>query len=252
MQYVNGKFENSKKLQDKNKKDSDLAWNFFIDFVKALKSSGVDNNTVSLLMGVMNGSNNSALRLGAPVWGRSTVMGYDTLKIPVIRNGKLVKKPNGDQKYEPAYRYEHAIPARAVLFFAYESIFNGNKEIDLDLLKDDYRVTIIPVKEMDDVLGNTGFTQSMLIGYQPGKQEWWKRYYNIFTKGKMPFGLQSYESGDVVGQEFEDFYNETNGTPGVSLDAQQVIDKNNNADIAMEAARNSIEYSRKIRKDKNI
>ena len=59
------------------------------------------------------------------------------------------------------------------------------------------------------------------IGYQPGKQEWWKRYYNIFTKGKMPFGLQSYESGDVVGQEFEDFYNETNGTPGVSLDAQQ-------------------------------
>jgi hypothetical protein len=175
-------------------------------------------------------------------------MPYDTLKIPMVRDGKLVKKPNGEQKYEPAYRYEHAIPARAVLFFAYESIFNGNKEIDLDLLKDDYRVTIIPVKEMDDVLGNTGFTQSMLIGYQPGKQEWWKRYYNIFTKGKMPFGLQSYETGDVVGQEFEDFYNSTNGTTGVSLNAQQVIDKNNNADIAMEKARRSLKDSKKIKK----
>ena len=248
MQYLNGKFENSQELQDQNKVDADLAWEFFIEFMKSLKKSGLDNNTTALLMGVMNGSSNSALRLAAPVWGRSTILPYSTLKIPKVRNGKLVKKSNGEQEYEPAYRYEHAIPARAVLFFAYESIFNGNKEIDLDLLKEDYRVTIIPVKEMDDVLGNTGFTQSMLIGYQPGKQEWWKRYYNIFTKGKMPFGLQSYESGDVVGQEFEDFYNETNGTPGVSLDAQQVIDKNNNADIAMEAARNSIEYSRKIRK----
>lgn len=260
MQYVNGKFEKSKEntedkdgntvvsLQNKNKIDSDLAWNFFIDFMKALNASGLDNNTTSLLMGVMNGSNNSALRLAAPVWGRSTKMPYDTLKIPMVRDGKLVKKPNGEQKYEPAYRYEHAIPARAVLFFAYESIFNGNKEIDLDLLKDDYRVTIIPVKEMDDVLGNTGFTQSMLIGYQPGKQEWWKRYYNIFTKGKMPFGLQSYETGDVVGQEFEDFYNSTNGTTGVSLNAQQVIDKNNNADIAMEKARQSLKDSKKLKK----
>ena len=260
MQYVNGKFEKSKEntedkdgntvvsLQNKNKLDADLAWNFFIDFMKALNASGLDNNTTSLLMGVMNGSNNSALRLAAPVWGRSTKMPYDTLKIPMVRDGKLIKKPNGEQKYEPAYRYEHAIPARAVLFFAYESIFNGNKEIDLNLLKDDYRVTIIPVKEMDDVLGNTGFTQSMLIGYQPGKQEWWKRYYNIFTKGKMPFGLQSYETGDVVGQEFEDFYNSTNGTTGVSLNAQQVIDKNNNADVAMEKARKSLKDSRKLKK----
>ena len=248
MQYLNGKFENSQELQDKNKVDADLAWSFFIEFMTSLKKSGLNNNTVALLMGVMNGSNNSALRLAAPVWGRSTKMPYDTLKIPMVRDGKLVKKPNGEQKYEPAYRYEHAIPARAVLFFAYESIFNGNKEIDLDLLKDDYRVTIIPVKEMDDVLGNTGFTQSMLIGYQPGKQEWWKRYYNIFTKGKMPFGLQSYETGDVVGQEFEDFYNSTNGTTGVSLNAQQVIDKNNNADIAMEKARRSLKDSKKIKK----
>ncbi len=49
----------------------------------------------------------------------------------------------------------------------------------------------------------------------------------------MPFGLQSYETGDIVGQEFEDFYNSTNGTTGVALNAQQVIDKNNNADVAM-------------------
>ena len=77
----------------------------------------MNNNTTALLMGVMNGSSNSALRLAAPVWGRSTILPYSTLKIPKVRNSKLVKKSNGEQEYEPAYRYEHAIPARAVLFF---------------------------------------------------------------------------------------------------------------------------------------
>mgnify|MGYP003147398360 CR=1 FL=1 len=249
MQYVNGKFENNKELRDKNKVDADLAWNYFIDFMQTLKSSNISPNTTAMLLGVMNGSNNSALRLAAPVWGRSTKMPYDTLKIPKVRKGKVEKNKKGEIVYEPAYRYEHAVPARVVLFLTYEAIFNNNKNIDLNLLKDDYRVTIIPVKEVDDVIGDSGFSQSMLVNYLPGKAEWWKRYFNIFTKGKMPFALQSYaDSKNKVGIEFEEFYNLTNGTKGVDLNAQQVISQNNNTDIAMQNARSSVKYSKKIKK----
>ena len=104
MQYVNGKFENNKELRDKNKADADLAWNYFIDFMQTLKSSNLSPNTTAMLLGVMNGSNNSALRLAAPVWGRSTKMPYDSLKIPKVRNGKVVKNKKGKIVYEPAYR----------------------------------------------------------------------------------------------------------------------------------------------------
>ena len=264
-QYVNGKFENSTELQEKNKTDSDLAWNFFIDFMKSLKASGLDSNTTALLMGVMNGSNNTALRLGARVWGRSTVLPNGTnLKIlSKDKNGKqLYKKKKNDKGEkvfvldkngkkikltEPAYRYEHAVPARAVLFYAYDSIFNGNKEINLDLLKDDYRVTIIPVKEMDDAISNAGFTQAMLLAYMPGKQQWWKRYYNRFTKGRIQFALQSYETGDKIGEDFQDYY-ESNGSSVFKADSEQVVLQDAKADKAMSNARESIKYSKNIKK----
>ena len=37
MQYLNGKFENSQELQDQNKVDADLAWNFFIEFMTSFE-----------------------------------------------------------------------------------------------------------------------------------------------------------------------------------------------------------------------
>lgn len=92
----------------------------------------------------------------------------------------------------------------------YDSIINGNKDIDLDILKEDYRVTIIPTLKMDNVITDSGFSSMMLAGYLPGKQTWWKRYYNIFTKGRMPYALQSYrDSNNIIGKEFEDYYNKS-------------------------------------------
>mgnify|MGYP003637338920 CR=1 FL=1 len=259
--YIDGKFEDSKELQDKDTLDSGLAWDFTTSVIESLK--GVNANTTALVLAAMNGSSNSSLRLAAPVWGRSTTLEFKDLKIPKIRNGKqeYVKeeiinskgqsewqfKRDKDNKkikiYEQAYRYEHAVPARVVLFFMYDSIINGNKDIDLDILKEDYRVTIIPVLKMDNVITDSGFSSMMLAGYLPGKQTWWKRYYNIFTKGRMPYALQAYrDSNSVVGKEFEEAY-KNKQKPIVKANAQQTIDQDNNADIAMSEARNSVKYS---------
>jgi len=238
--YIDGKFEDSKELQDKDILDSSLAWDFTTSVFESLK--GVDTNTTALVLAAMNGSSNSALRLAAPVWGRSTVLEYKDLKIPKM-NQILKRVIKGDLELEQAYRYEHAVPARVVLFFMYDSIINGNKDIDLDILKEDYRVTIIPTLKMDDVITDSGFSSMMLAGYLPGKQTWWKRYYNIFTKGRMPYALQSYrDSNNIIGKEFEDYYNKKQ-KPVVKANAQETIDQDNNADIAMSNARNSTKYS---------
>ncbi len=231
------------------KTNSTLAWDFTTTFFEAIKKSKLDNNTTALLLGVMNGSSNSALRLAAPVWGRSTVLPNGTnLRIDVKdENGKQVYRTKKDEDgkevfvldkngkkikvTEPAYRYEHAVPARVVLYLMYDSIINGNKSIDLNLLKEDYRVTIIPIKEMDNVLSNTGFTQSMLAGYVP-----------------IPFALQSYaDPKNKVGIKFEIFYNKINKTV-VKSNSQQVINQDNNSDIAMSNARNSIKFSKDSKK----
>ena len=82
--YIDDKFEDSKEntkdedgntvvsLQNKNKKDANLAWEFTTVFFESLK--GIDADTRALMLATMNGSTNSALRLAAPVWGRSSVM----------------------------------------------------------------------------------------------------------------------------------------------------------------------------------
>ena len=244
--YIDGKYAKSKKntkdkegntvvsLQNKNKKDAGLAWEFTKVFFETIKDVNVE--TKALMLAAMNGSTNSALRLAAPVWGKSSVMPSTDLSQPGINK-------RGETIMEAIYRYEHAIPARVVLFFMYDSIINGNKEIDLDILKEDYRVTIIPIKEMDKVLGDTGFSSMMLAGYLPGKQAWWKRYYNIFTMGRMPYALQSYaDSKEVVGKKFENYYNKKN-PPVVKANAQDVINQDRNSDKAMSNARNSTQYS---------
>ena len=251
---------------------ANMAWNFTVTLLESLKSE--DANMQALILGVANGSANSSLRLAAPVWGRSTVLPNGTnLRIDVkdekgnqvykteikevidkdgnvkeVKVFKRDKKGNKIKETEPAYRYEHAVPARVVLYLMYQNIIKGDKRINLDLLKDDYRVTIIPIKEMDNILSDQGFTKSMLAGYIPGKQEWWKRYYNIFTKGRIPFALQSYEDSDnKIGVEFENYYNTINKSV-VKADSQLTIDFDNNADIAMSNARDSNKYSQDVKK----
>ena len=242
--------------EDLDKMDADAheAWQFTVDLVKTLDNKTIGNNTRALILAVSNGFLHTSLRLGARVWGRSTVMKHN-LKIPKLATAKNVKdgkaKKVGDKMYdkkgelimENAYRYEHSPAVRVVLWYLYDSIINKNKSIDLELLEDDYRVNIIPRKEMDDVVTEVGLGQTMLASYKPGDQTWWKRYYNIFTWGRMPYALESLRNPEnKIGEAWQKRY-ENNKTPLIKPDAQQTVDFNNNADIAMASARNSIKWS---------
>ena len=229
----------TKKQITKDKADAKLAREFTEAIVDALPAKGENNNLTALILATLNASSNSALRLAAPVWGRSTVMPYANLKRTIIKDGKPVQAAN--------YRYEHAVPARVVLWYLYDSKINKNKDINLDLLFEDYRVTIIPIKEVDDVLRDAGFSSIMLANYVPGDQTWWKRYFNRFTKGKIPYALESYETGDVIGEDFQEYFE--NKMPVVfKSNSQKVVAQDRNTDIAMRNARSSAKYSNSIKK----
>ena len=258
---------------DKDKADAKLAREFTETVIEALPPKGENNNLTALILATMNASSNSALRLAAPVWGRSAVMDYELLKRPRLSTAKDVKegkaldkdglviKKVGEKMYtagkvlrtQANYRYEHAIPARVVLWYLYDSKINKNKKIDLDLLFDDYRVTIIPIEEMDNVLRDTGFSSIMLANYIPGDQTWWKRYFNRFTKGKIPYALQSYETNaetgkpDIEGKEFQDYY-EQKGPVVFKPNSDQIVSQDANADIAIANATSSMKYSENVKK----
>ena len=243
---------------NESKTDAAIAKDFTKSLMESLPSKGTNDNLTALILATINSSSNSALRLAAPVWGKSATMPYDKIKRPRLATAKDVKdkkaKKIGDKMYtkkgnlmmESNYRFEHAVPARVVLWYLYDSYVNKNKSIDLDLLFDDYRVTIIPITEMDDVITKTGFSSIMLASYKPGDQTWWKRYFNRFTKGKIPYALESYETGDKIGKDFQTYYDSKNPVVFKPNSGEQVL-KDNNANEAMKKAR-SAKYSKKLKK----
>tara|TARA_R110002051_G_scaffold70738_1_gene127319 strand:+ start:3164 stop:13450 length:10287 start_codon:yes stop_codon:yes gene_type:complete len=267
MKYLKGL---TKAQITKDKADAKLAREFTEAIVDSLK--GENNNLTALVLATINSSSTSSLRLAAPVWGKSVVMDYKSLKKPKLAtakdiedgnaldiNGSAVKKvgdkmytPMGNLRMQANYRYEHAVPARVVLWYLYDSKINKNKKINLDLLFNDYRVTIIPIEEMDSVITKSGFGSIMLANYIPGDQTWWKRYFNRFTKGKIPYALQSYETNaetgkpDIVGKEFQDYY-EKKGPVVFKPNSEQIVLQNRNADISIANATDSTKYSKNIK-----
>jgi len=167
----------------KDKKNAEAAWNFTEGIMKGLKNQPA--HVQAMVMAAMNSGTNTSLRAAAPVTHR-------TSELP--------------SKLKKDYRYEHAVPARVVLAMMHQNIIKGDKSIDLKALKEDYQVAIIP-KSMDKVLGDTKLGQVMVAGYRPGITPWFTRYYNFMTRGKVQYALQNYETGNVVGQEYADAFN---------------------------------------------
>lgn len=168
-------------------KNANAAWDFTTSIMKSIKNANPD--VQAMVMAAMNSGTNTSLRVAAPVTHRSSVL------------------PSTNTK---DYRYEHAVPARVVLAFMYHGIINNDPEVNLKALKEDYQVAIIP-KEMDSVLGKVKLGQTMMAGYRPGLTPWWTRYYNFLTRGKVQYALQSYKTGNIVGQTYADVYNDNIG-----------------------------------------
>ena len=169
--HINGTFDIAK-----DKANADAAWETLNTIMKSIATASP--NMQAMIMATMNSGTNTVLRVAAPVTHRAQVM-----------PGKKASD----------YRYEHALPARVVLSFLYQRHVRKDQSIDLDALKKDYEVAIIPVA-MDKVIGKTGYSKRAVAGYKPGFTARFARYFNPFTLGKIQQGLVSYETGEVIGE----------------------------------------------------
>ena len=175
--HINGTFNTAQ-----DKANATAAWEMLTTLMKDLATASPDMQ--AMIMATMNSGTNTVLRVAAPVTHRAEVM-------------KGTKSTD--------YRYEHVLPARVVLSFLYQRYVRKDRSIDVEALKSDYKVAIIPV-DMDKVVGKTGFSKRAVAGYTPGVTPWFSRYYNAFTLGKIQQALVSYETGDVIGENFAKAY----------------------------------------------
>ena len=221
-----------------NPDDIKAAQAFVTKFFENLNKQNIDPDAKALMIATFNDGSNNALRAAAPVWGKSKIMPYTDLnRIKKIRDGKVVRDKKGNIVFETPYRFEHAIPARVVLAYLYDYHVNGNKDVNIDALWNDYRVTIIPTAEMDSVLDDTGFSSITTSNYVPGETAWHNRYYNLFTRGRMPYAMVSYDGKETVGESYEQYFNEKGTNPLIKADATQETEEKRTVDKAMANAR---------------
>ena len=223
---------------ESNAADIKAAQTFVTKFFENLNKQDIDPDTRALMIATFNDGSNNALRASAPVWGKSKVMPYTNLdRIKKIRDGKVVRDKKGKIVFETPYRFEHAIPARVVLAYLYDYHVNNNKDVNIESLWSDYRVTIIPTAEMDSVLDDAGFSSITTSNYVPGETAWYNRYYNLFTRGRMPYAMVSYDGTETVGEQYEQYFNEKGKNPVVKADATQETEEKRTVDKAMANAR---------------
>jgi len=156
------------------------AWDFMMKLIKGLKNQ--PSHVQALTLASMNSGTNTVLRVAAPVLNVSTVL---PSKIP------------------SDYRYEHRPPARVVMALAFKSEVLGDKNINIEALKNDYQVSIIPVT-MDKVIGKIGLGQSTIPDYKPGITPATNDYYNAFTKNKPGIvSIKNLKTGEIIGKDYE-------------------------------------------------
>ena len=241
----------------------EAAWNWTVNIIKNIKK--FDPDVQAMILTSLNDGTATALRIAAPLYGHATVLPHknwnkdrqaflirkkdkDGNQVYKKDKGEFVLDEDGNKipVYENAYRWEHSIPARLVLYYLYDNLINRNKTININKLKEDYRVSIIPI-EMDEVITKTGFSKTALASYIPGIEPWWKRMYNPFTLGRIQYGVKGYDSkAPIIGAKWEKYYNQKVGTL-FKINAKQQNITNFIGDKAMSNAR-SPKWSGKIKK----
>ena len=154
--FFDGKFDKQKDI-DK----SDIAWDVSVFaaewFSKQMKNdveSGIiDSVMPAAMFTLFLAPSDSTIRSAAPVFG--------ALKDSRIKDLKL-------------YNYDHTLPARYVVSRLIDKFYYG-KNVDLDVLKADYIVTIIP-KKLETKLKDLGLQSMMPSTYIEGKTDSFTRY----------------------------------------------------------------------------
>jgi hypothetical protein len=173
--HLDGSLDINKEIEIAGK-----AWDFMMKLIKNLKNQ--PPHVQALTLAAMNSGTNTVLRVAAPVLNVSTVL---------------------SSKTPSDYRYEHRPPARTVMALSYKSQVLGDKNINIEALKNDYVVSIIPVT-MDKVIGKMGFGQSTVPDYKPGITPATNDYYNAFTKNKPGIvSIKNLKTGEIIGKDYE-------------------------------------------------
>lgn len=218
---LNGKFE----YNDKNAKAAQI---FVTSIFENIGNLVLDNNTKAILLATLMDGSSNALRAAAPVWGIST-------KKPTENYRGVISDILPALNYKN-YVYEHTIPTRVAFAYLYDYHINGNKEINIDALWNDYKVTIIP-KEMDTVINDIGFKSITTSDYFPGGDvPWSNRYYNLFTKGKIQSAIRSWDGKETIGEKYEDYFKEAGVKPSIKAEAATEVKVIQNAGQAIENA----------------
>ena len=173
--HLDGSLDINKEIEIAGK-----AWDFMMKLIKNLKNQ--PSHVRALTLAAMNSGTNTVLRVAAPVLNVSTVL---------------------PSKLPSDYRYEHRPPARVVMALSYKSEVLGDKNINIEALKNDYQVSIIPVT-MDKVIGKIGLGQSTMPDYKPGITPATNDYYNAFTKNKPGIvSIKNLKTNEIIGKDYE-------------------------------------------------
>jgi len=196
-------------------KIADANMNFAVSQFEYLKTIEDVDQHIIYLAAIVQGGSATPLRAGAKLKYRSSKMpGMEHIgnKKAMAKWLEEESKKHGRtyKKIEDYYRYEHSLPKRVLANLLYKSIVMEDTSFSRDALLKDYVVAIIPVEQMDKVLGDAGLGTITVANYIPGVTNVFERYFNAFTLGKIQFSLVSYDGKEKYGEAHEDFYNTPN------------------------------------------
>jgi len=162
-----------KRTYEESQKEADEGWDVLMRLLNSYKEQG-SNAQFGALMVSLKSNMSTLLKAIAPVQYKSL--------------DKVVKKAT--------HRWEHMRPAFDVVVSLTDFVLNEDSDVDLDQLKEEFKVAIIS-KDFDALVN---------IFYQytlPKSRKALERYYNIRFKGNKDVQpLLDEKTGKIIGQEF--------------------------------------------------
>ena len=165
---------------DMRQKEADEAWNLMMEYLQYIKDVGTDLDFAMTMASLKTAGMDSILKAAAPA--EYFYVG------PEMKSYQL--------------RYEHVIPTDYVAL-AITKYFNGDKSIDIDQLKDRYKVAIIPIS-MDKNM-EIQLERSMPLDWNTTMSEL-DRYYNDVNMGMENMYpvevLGGKDKGKIIGEKW--------------------------------------------------
>lgn len=149
------------------------------------------------------------------------------------------------------FEYEHAMPATAAYLYLLDiSLAGVNFDTAYELVMSNYKLISLD-KAMDNKLTSVGLRRNMPIGWNLLDNRWIDRYFNEAVS-KVNGGIDPAGIIGLDGRNFQEIYNvNVDGSVNSNTfkaDSKEVLEFGNTADEAMSSARESINYSKKIKK----